>query len=143
MLELERQVRFRSGFYCHIRTYGGYSLALLRNLGQSSAQTALSLAASGDVHGDVTTRRIIATYEARASVANKLITKGKYSKDFSSADNCEVFRIQSDGTNHEAVQNHKVHLNVVSSIAIPHGMMSQSIEVLEEIASHSRQAGEL
>ena len=54
-----------------------------------------------------------------------------------------MFLIQFDGTNHEAVQNHKVHLNVVSSIAIPHGMMSQSIEVFEEIASHSRQACEL
>ena len=54
-----------------------------------------------------------------------------------------MFLIQSDGTNHEAMQNHNVHLNVVSSIAIPHGMMSQSIEVFKEIASHSRQACEL
>ena len=122
-----KQVRFRKGFNCHVTPFSGYTLAIRRNCGHSSAAVTCAMVACGELGGNVTDRRTVWVYEHRLACAKRVRSSAMYQSCFNNtSDICEVHRIASDATHHEAVQRKKVHMSLITSVCAPHAALNTS-----------------
>ena len=105
-----------------LTVYGGYNLAISRNLGHSSCRAVLDILDAGIKHHQTVSRweLMLAT---NVHTQSQLWYSEMYSRvdDFklSSLQNCfswEVNAIRGDATNSSTLQNHKVHVAEIATM---------------------------
>eukprot|EP00959_Pyramimonas_sp_CCMP1952_P059132 1235093-Pyramimonas_sp.AAC.1 len=69
------QANYRPGLR-NMSLFGGYSVALARSRTAASASATITLVAGDSVRGGFTDHHIVSKYEARACVAQRLISRG-------------------------------------------------------------------
>jgi hypothetical protein len=79
MTDLLAIVNFRPNR--NVAIYGGYSMALRRNIGHVGAAAALTMVTGDDVHGDLKNRALVYRYEHRVAIA-KVVLAGIHRTTF-------------------------------------------------------------
>jgi hypothetical protein len=72
MADLLSLVNFRPNR--NITIYGGYTMALRRNIGHVGAAAALSMVTGDDVHGDLRSKKIVYRYEHRVAIGMAVLS---------------------------------------------------------------------
>ncbi|CAK0876362.1 unnamed protein product, partial [Prorocentrum cordatum] len=124
LVEQEGQSRALHDLVCwrprrNVTPFGGYNLALRRNRGHAGAGAAALMIACDSVRGHITDYKTVVTYEYRAHIVKRL-RSFEFHRETASC--ClQVHLIQSDGTNHEAVQREKVHTSLITTVVAVDG----------------------
>ena len=108
----------------NITTFGGYSLALRRNIAHVS-QKAVAAIVTKDTAAtnEVLDKKSVGTYEHRLALAKTLRSIEIYGDaspldlEVAPADDCrvEVHEYKGDATNQEAIERSKVHVSMITS----------------------------
>ncbi|CAK0844631.1 unnamed protein product, partial [Prorocentrum cordatum] len=114
IVALKAQATFRPGR--NVTTYGGYCLAVRRNVGHASA-AATALMVTGEGEGGVKDKNAVVSYEHRAAAGKVIRSKVFYSEPegVDLSQQLEIHLLKCDGTNSELIQKKKVHVSMVHS----------------------------
>lgn len=133
--DFRKQVSWKHGKR-NISRKDGYSCALLRNVGHTSASACVHMLCVGDHRGSFTSKRIVTAYEHRACRAQKVLSRADYAnmaeivsqqpleysdlvlveagkapvRQTGEYVNLQVAQYRGDATTTEAIQEDKVYL---------------------------------
>ena len=122
LVQTRAAVNFRPNRLCS--TYGGYVLALRRNIAHASARATALMVAGDEVRGALTDPRTVVSYEHRLEVAKCLRSRAAYA---SSTPALEVHCVKCDATDEDSVDKMKVHVSTVDSVSVTLGVLHASM----------------
>ena len=140
---LNSQVRFRDGFGKHVSSFGGYSLARKRAMGNTGAASCAVMVAGESYQGSVSRGHTVTTFEHRLAVAYRV--RDAEQQCFIK-ENCDKVFIEAkfDSTNSEAVEREKVHASVFCTSAVGGDVEAATREELEgKVTTTKRISGDL
>ena len=164
--ELLARLNFRPGLR-HISTFGGYTLALKRNLAgvNVSGAACASLVAGDDERGSFGDKKVVLVWEHKAAAAKRCRSAQTHAAFLDSAHDLapiadlahdqhrspsafEIYCIKADGTNQEAIGKEKVHTSLISSLLLAGAGVYETdrafdMATLENCVVSSREAGDL
>ena len=100
----------------HITMFGGYNLALRRNLSNAGAGVVATMVAGDEERGSVSDPKTVVAYEHRANAAKGVRAQSLYE----AMDNCgcEAILLKCDATNEDCIERRKVHVSLITSYAL-------------------------
>ena len=113
LVHLHSRVNFRPNR--NVTDFGGYSLALSRNIAHASARATALMVAGGPERGAVKDAHTVLIYENRVEAAKQIIAREAYAAVDA---NFEVHCHKCDATGDEPVDRNKVHVSKITSLSI-------------------------
>ena len=127
-----------------ISPFGGYTLALLRNLSHTGGAEAVQMIAGDSDRGQFKSKNIVYEYEIKAAIVHQLLSKsfheGLYDQQHEVKDTMDIFVYKGDATNQEALDKSKVHVSSLDTFhcCLPTGDSDTNRDGIYEAFSFNR-----